>query len=174
MYSSVILAKRVLCAVVVALLSLVVVVTSATATTKTPVSVQVRLNVTSIRSGHSIHGTAILTNASSKSILIQSFNCYQWLYVGLANKTIPYDPAVPTSACPNSVTLKHGANRVPITVSTKYYHCVQGPQKGTIEVPRCTKLGMPALPKGSYHVVVLTNGLPQFAPYTSRIRVTLS
>jgi hypothetical protein len=166
--------RRALAAVVVAVLALVAVVTPASATSKTPVSVQVKLNVTSIRSGHSIHGTAILTNASSKSILIQSFNCYQWLYVGLANKTIPYDPAVPTSACPNSVTLKPGANRVPITVSTKYYHCVQGPQKGTVEVPHCTKLGMPALPKGSYHVVVLTNGLSRFAPYTSRVRVTLS
>jgi hypothetical protein len=167
------LAKRLLAVVVVALLSLVVVVASATATTKAPVSVQVKLNVTSIRSGHSIHGTAILTNASSKSILIQSFNCYTWLYVGLANKAIPYDPAFPTSACPNALNLKPGKTRVSITVSTMYQACQQGGRPGD-GLPPCTKSGMPTLPKGSYHVVVLTNGMTQIAPYTGRIRVTIT
>jgi hypothetical protein len=167
-------ARRVIVVVAAALLSIAGTASASSAANKTPVSVQVKLNVTTIRAGHSIHGTAIITNSSSKSILVQGWSCDQWLFVGLASKEVAYDPAVPISACPNSVTLKPGANRVPITVSTSYDTCEQGPQKGTIQLPHCTKGGAPALPKGMYHVVVLTNGLPQFAPYSSRIRVTLS
>jgi hypothetical protein len=172
------LARRVLLVVALALLPFASVASPSSATDKTPVSVQVKLNTTTIRAGHPIHGTAILTNSSSKSILVQAWNCNQWLFVGIASKQVAYDPAVPTSACPNSVTLKPGINRVPITVSTSYDACQQGPRKGTIELPHCAgvdkKMGMPALPRGVYHVVVLTNGLPQFAPYVSRVRVTLS
>jgi hypothetical protein len=171
-------ARRVIIVVAAALVSIAGTASASSAANKTPVSVQVKLNVTTIRAGHSIHGTAIITNSSSKSILVQGWSCEQWLYVGLASKKIAYDPAVPVSACPNSVTLKPGANRVPITVSTSYDVCQQGPQKGTVELPHCPKrgsaVGMPALPKGTYHVVVLTNGLSEFAPYAFRVLVTLS
>jgi hypothetical protein len=178
MYSSVMLVRRVIAIVALALLPLAGTASPSSATSKTPVSVQVKLNTTTIRAGHSIHGIVILTNSSSKSILVEGFNCNQWLFVGIASKQVAYDPAVATSACPNSVTLKPGMNRVPITVSTKYDVCGGGAQKGTIQVPHCAgvgkRMGMPALPRGVYHVVVLTNGLPQFAPYVSRVRVTLS
>ena len=171
-------ARRLIIVVVVALFSLACEASASSATNKTPVSVRVQLNVTTIRAGHSIHGTAIITNSSSESILVQGWSCSQWLYVGLANKVIAYDPAIPASACYDSVTLKPGQNRVPITVSTRYDVCEDGPQKGTPELPHCPKVstgvGMPALPKGTYHVVVLTIGQSQFAPYASRIRVTLS
>jgi hypothetical protein len=171
-------ARRVTFIVAVALLPIAATAIASSATNKTPVSVQVELNTTTIRAGHSIHGTAILTNVSSKSIFVQGWNCGQWLFVGLASTRIPYEPVVPTSACSNSITLKPGANRVPITVSTRYDVCGGGSQKGTIQVPRCpnvgTGVGMPALPKGAYHVVVLTNGLSEFAAYSAELRVTLS
>jgi hypothetical protein len=164
----------VIAAAMVMLLSLSGAVVSASAATKTPVSIRVTLNTTTVHAGHVIHGTAILTNASSKSILVQTWECDQWLFVGLANNQITYDPAVPTSACAHSITLKPGPNRVPITVSTKYQVCGGGTQKGTIAVPHCTKSGMPALPKGTYRVVVITNGEPTLTPYASRVRITLS
>jgi hypothetical protein len=167
-----------LAVVALALLTVFASTTAAYGTSKATVSIEVKLNVTTIRAGHSIHGTAILTNSSSKSILVQAFNCSQWLFVGLAMKDVPYDPAVATAGCTNSVTLKPGANRVPITVSTNYQACGNGPQKGTLELPHCVGVGkhlaMPALPRGTYHVVVFNNGEHDFAPYTSRVRVTLS
>jgi hypothetical protein len=166
-------ARRLIIVVALAVLPIVGTPSSSSATNKTPVSVRVQLHTTTIRAGHSIHGTAILTNSSSKSIFVQGFNCGQWLFVGLASKKVSYDPAVATSACSNSVTLKPGANRVPITVSTQYQVCAQtGP--GTIEVPRCSKVGMPALPKGRYHVVVFTTELSKFAAYSARLQVTIS
>jgi hypothetical protein len=166
-------ARRVISVVVLATLAIIATASTSSATIKTPVSVQVQLNTTTIRAGHSIHGTAILTNASSTSIFVQGWDCGKWLFIGLANKNVAYDPAVATSACSNSVTLKPGANRVPITVSTQYQVCA-GAGPGTREVPRCTKVGMPALPKGTYHVVVITNGLSEFASYSAQLRVTIS
>ncbi|MGB8197701.1 MAG: hypothetical protein WCF25_11920 [Acidimicrobiales bacterium] len=170
------LPRRAIIAVAMMTLAIIGVATPSNAT-NTPVSVQVQLNTTNIRAGHSIHGTAIITNASSKSIYVAEWSCIQWLLVGLANKKIAYDPAVAIAACAHSHTLNPGVTRVPITVSTKYDACGGGSQKGTVAVPRCTKVGkelaLPALPKGKYHVVVIALGLT-VAPYHSQLRVTLS
>ena len=166
--------RRVIIIGALAVLPLIGVVSPSGATTKPPVSVQIELNATTIRAGHSVHGTAIITNSSSASILVQGWSCDQWLYVGLANKHITYDPAVPTSACSNSVTLKPGKNRVPITLTTMYQVCGAGTQKGTVQVPHCTKSGMPALPKGRYHVVVWTPAVSAFAPYSASLHVTIT
>jgi hypothetical protein len=117
-----------------------------------------------VRGGHTIHGTAILTNSSSKTILVEACVANGWLFVGLANKNIPYDPAVSTVACNPTVRLKPGANRFAINVSTDYDVCSNS--GGT---PACGRL-----PSGTYHVAVTTLGLPKGTAFGSHIRVTLT
>jgi hypothetical protein len=160
--------NRVAAAVGVTLLSIVGSITSADAATKSPLSMQVDLNVTTIATGHAIHGTAIIMNASSKAIEIQTWNCDQWLYVGLAKKNVPFEPTILLSSCSSPIDLLPGATRIPITVSTKFESCEVG---GT---PRCPKFGMPSLPTGKYHIAVFTNGVPNISYKAGRSRVTLT
>lgn len=143
-------------------------VTSLSAASKSPISIRVSLDTSTTRAGHPIHGTAILTNSSSKSILVRTWECDEWLFEGLANKNVPYQPVVPLASCSPTIKLKPGVNRFPITVSTSYQVCQT---RGT---PRCTKSGMPSLPKGTYHIAVITNGLPKGTSYSDQIRITLS
>jgi hypothetical protein len=166
--------NRVIAAAALILVPFIAGVTSANATSALPVSIRIVLNVTTITPGHDIHGSAILTNASSKSIQVSTWECDQWLFVGLANRHVSYDPAVPTAACTQNFELKPGANRVAITVSTKYQVCAGAGAPSPGGPPRCTRSGMPSLPKGKYHIVVLTNGFPKVAQYSSRLRVTIT
>jgi hypothetical protein len=168
------MARRVATIVALTLFSISMSAGASSATTKSPLSIRVDLTTTSIRAGHTVYGVALVTNSSSKSIRVQTWECDQWLLVGLANKDVPYDPAVAISACSDAIILEPGVNRVPITVSTMYQECAGGPPTGKkIDIPWCPKTGMPALPKGTYHVVVITNGIPKIASY-SRVRVTIS
>jgi len=128
------------------------------------VSIQVHLNVTTERGGRPIHGTAILTNASSKTILVEACASDGWLFVGLTNKQVSYDPAVAAVACNATIKLKPGANRFAIAVSTDYSVCYE--IGGT---PACGRL-----PSGTYHVAVTTLGLPKGTSYESHLRVTLT
>jgi hypothetical protein len=141
---------------------------SAGATDRSPVSIHINLDATKVIAGHAIHGTAVLTNASRKTILVESCAIDGWLDVGLANKSVQYEPISPAIACAPSVKLKPGVNTFPITVQTIYQVCYQKHLK-----PRCTKTGMPALPKGTYHVDVVTAGLPKGTISTSPTSVTL-
>jgi hypothetical protein len=136
----------------------------ASASGKSPVSIQVHLDATTVRAGHPIHGTATLSNASSKTILVEACAYDGWLFVGLTNKNVPYDPAVAAVACNATVKLKPGANRFAIEVSTDYDVC-----SGNGGTPPCGRL-----PSGTYHVAVTTLGLPKGTSFGSHIRVTLT
>jgi hypothetical protein len=160
--------NRVVAAVGFALLSVCWGITSAAGATKSPLSIQIDLNVTTIATGHTIHGTAIIMNASSKAIEIQTWNCDQWLYVGLAKKNVPFEPTILLSSCSSPMDLLPGATRLPITVSTKFQSCEVG---GT---PRCPKSGMPSLPTGKYHIAAFTNDVPSIAYKSGHIRVTIT
>jgi hypothetical protein len=158
----------------VAILSTFGGVSSATASTTSPLSIRIVLHATTATAGRALHGTAVLTNSSSKSIRVNTWECDQWLFVGLANKSAPYNPVVATAACSATVSLKPGVNLFPITVSTKYQVCEMSGAPATGDTPQCTKSGMPSLPKGTYRVAVITNGLPKGTSISARIRVTLS
>jgi hypothetical protein len=136
----------------------------ASASGKSPVSILVHLNATTARAGHPIHGTATLLNAGSKTILVEACAYDGWLFVGLTNKNVPYDPAVAAVACNATVKLKPGANRFAISVSTDYDVC-----SGNGGTPPCGRL-----PSGTYHVAVTTLGLPKGTSFGSHIRVTLT
>jgi hypothetical protein len=138
------------------------------AITKSPISIQVRLSRTSVLAGVPIHGVAIISNASDKTILVNSCATDGWLFVGLANKSVSFDPAVATVACASSIHLKPGANRFSIVVSTRYGEC------GSTTTPKCTGPVMPLLPKGLYHTSVVTLGLPKGTSAPTRLSVTIS
>ena len=140
---------------------------AAGAASRSPVSLRINLDATSVIAGRSIHGTALLTNSSSKTILVETCALDGWLDVGLANKNVAYEPVSPLVACQPTVTLKPGINRFPITVETTYQVCQK---HGT---PRCTKTGMPSLPKGTYHVDVIAEGLPKGTRTSVKTSVTL-
>jgi hypothetical protein len=160
--------KRVMAAIVVALLFVSWGVNGASATTKSPISIRFSLTTTHVKAGTPIKGTLIMTNSSSKTMLVESCATDGWLWVGLANKTTPFDPAVAAVACEGTVKLKPGANRFRITVMTVYQECqVDG-------TPRCTKSGSPSLPEGAYRTDVIALGVPQDTPTLTHLRVILT
>jgi streptogramin lyase len=146
------------------MVSVIAYASAATASSKSPVSIRVHLNVTTVRGGRPIHGTAILTNASPKTILVEACAYDGWLFVGLTNKSVTFDPAVAAVACNATIKLKPGTNRFPIAVSTDYGVCYEN--GGT---PACGRL-----PSGTYHVAVVTQGLPKGTSFESHLRVTLT
>jgi hypothetical protein len=156
--------RRLLLTAALLVLSLIGSASVANASGTSPVSIRVHLNVTTVRGGRPIHGTAILTNASPKTILVEACAYDGWLFVGLTNKSVPFDPAVAAVACNATIKLKPGANRFPIAVSTDYGVCYEN--GGT---PACGRL-----PSGTYHVAVTTLGLPKGTSFESHIRVTLT
>jgi hypothetical protein len=160
--------KRFAIAITIALLSISWGISGASATSKSPISIRFTLDTTHMKAGTTIHGTAFLTNSSSKTLMVESCALDGWLFVGLANKTIPFNPAVSAVGCLPSVKLKPGVNRFRITVWSMYQECSA---HGT---PRCPKSGMPGLPKGTYHTVIETLGLPRGTPTLTHLRVTVS
>jgi hypothetical protein len=151
-----------------ALLSVTWGVSAASASTKSPVSIRFTLSTSEVKAGVPIKATVIITNASATTLMVESCATDGWLWVGLANQTTPFTPAVATVACNASIKLKPGANRFPVTVMT-VYQVFAG--CGT---PHCTTTGPPSLPKGIYHTDVITLGLPKGTPTLTHVRVTLS
>ena len=138
----------------------------ASATTKSPISIQIRLSKTNVVPGVPIRGTAILTNASRKAILVDSCASDGWLFVGLMNKSISFNPAVASVFCAPSIVLRPGANRFSIVLSTRYQNCVP------TSAERCPP--PPALPKGRYRTSVVIIGLPKGTPAAPRPSVTVT
>ena len=164
--------KRVSTVVCAAVVSLVLVAPgiSGAATKKSPITISVAVAKTSVVAGTPIHGVAILTNTSSKSVTVKSCAANGWLFVGVANAQIPFGAASTAVACAPSVHLKPGANRFAVTIITTYSECSQVKNPN---VPRCTKSGAPPLPKGVYKTSVIVVGLPPGTPSPRAITVTL-
>jgi hypothetical protein len=140
-----------------------------------PVEIHVRLDQTRVVGGLAIEGEATLTNTTSKAILVRQCAADGWLFVGLTNRTIPFDPAMPLIACPPSIRLHPGPNRFPVTVMTTYQECAQTGGRSTTSVPPCVNgSGPPPLPVGTYTTKVVTYGLPAGtpAPHPITIEVT--
>ena len=162
------LQKRLALALGVLLLSISSGVAGAGASPTSPVSLRFTLSTTTVRAGLPIKGTVIITNSSSTTLLVETCAVNGWLWVGLANKTTPFDPVSTMVGCAPSVKIKPGANRFPVKVMTVYQVCQM---TGT---PRCTKHGSPHLPKGVYRTDVVTAGLPKGTPVLTHLRVTLT
>lgn len=111
--------------------------------------------------GTSIRGYAEVTNASGKPVTIDNA-CNGWLYVGLTNRHLTFDPAIGGVGC-KSGQLPVGTTRIPIMVSTTYQQCKQ-PGGASIgpALPRCIGRDhnvMPRLPAGRYVTKAVAVGL---------------
>ena len=139
------------------------------------VEIHIKLDQTRIAGGSTIKGQATLTNTTSKTILVQQCAADGWLVVGLMNRKIPFDPAMPLIACPPSIRLHPGPNRFPITVATTYQECLQPDGQSTTYLPPCVHAnGLPSLPAGLYTTKVVTYGLPARTPTPRPITITVN
>jgi hypothetical protein len=131
------------------------------------------LDQTRVVAGTTIRGVALLTNETGHTVTIQACATDAWLLIGLSNSRIPFNPITPTVACPPSVKLAPGLNRVPITVLTTYVACTRTKSSATPQLPACLRTGQPPLPPGSYVTKTLIVGLPRGSQVPEAIHVTL-
>jgi len=136
-----------------------------------PISIRLVLRHSSVVAGRVLDGDAIITNHSSKSILVQACAEDGWLDVGLSNQSYTYSPISPAVWCTPTVHIRPGVNHFPITVSTEYQVCTK--RTPTIDLPKCGKTGMPILPKGQYHTSVFVSGFPKNTRTPSTINVAI-
>ena len=145
------------------------------ASTSYPISVKLILPRSKVATGTPILGHAVLTDRGSTAVTVEQCAIDGWVFVGLANGHIPFDPAVSAVACRPSVKLVPGKNRFPIRISTTYQSCLQASGQSVIHVPLCTDgNSLPPLPPGTYETKVVTFGLPPGAAMPRSIRVTLT
>jgi hypothetical protein len=131
------------------------------------------LDRTRVFAGTPIHGEALLTNTTRKTITVQACSAGGWFRVGLINARVSFEPADPLIACRPSVRLRPGVNRVPITVSTSYLICTQKTNQPAPDLPACIPTGMPPLPAGEYSTKTIATGLPAGSQAPRTIHVTL-
>jgi hypothetical protein len=136
-----------------------------------PISIRLVLRHTPVVAGHVLDGDAIITNHSSKSILVQACAEDGWLDVGLSNQSYTYTAISPAVWCTPTVHIRPGVNHFPISISTEYQVCTKS--KTTIDLPKCGRTGMPTLPKGQYHTSVFMSGFPKNTRTPSTIKVTI-
>jgi hypothetical protein len=137
------------------------------------VTIQIALTPTHVIAGKPLDGTAIVTNHTSKEIIVNACAQDGWLVVGLINAKIEFDPPNPLIACAPSIRLKAGSNRFPVTIMTTYQMCANSPPYAE-NVPACVPSGLPPLPAGTYTTKVVTAGLPSDTPQPKSIRVKLA
>ena len=137
------------------------------------VNITIELDRTQVTAGTPIHGQAFVTNTTGKPIALDACAADGWLFVGLTNAHVAFEPAVTVPTCPADRLLP-GLNRFPITVSTSYQSCTQSSAQASVQRPACNHSGPPALPPGRYVTKVITLGLPGTTQLPPPIRVTLS
>jgi hypothetical protein len=104
------------------------------------ITIRITLDRTRVVAGTSIKGTAVLTNTTSKAMLVQQCAADGWLAVGLVSKAIGFNPVWSEIACPPSLLLAPGPNRFPVKVITTYGSCLQPGGQSTTFVPKCLSL----------------------------------
>ena len=139
------------------------------------VVIRVSLDQARVVAGQPIHGQAVVTNTTTKPVLIHACAAEGWVMVGLTNGRIPYHPAITYSLCAPS-PLAPGPHRYPVTVATTYPACLGPGGKSLIPVhiPTCAPNGRPPpLPAGTYITKVVAPGLPAGTPVAPPVTVTL-
>ena len=91
-------AKRLALAITFVVLSICGGASAASAAHRSPISIRIVLDTTHAKAGTPIHGTAILTNTNRTRLVVEACAYNGWLFVGLTNKSVTFDPAVTTVA----------------------------------------------------------------------------
>jgi hypothetical protein len=146
-------------------------IANASSAAASPISIRLVLRHTTVFAGHVLNGDAIITNHSTKTVVVEACVENGWLDVGLSNTSYTYSPTTVMVICPPTIRLRPGVNHFPIAVSTKYQVCTKSTPDTNI--PKCARNGMPNLPKGQYHTSVILNGLPKNTRDPSNIKVTI-
>ena len=149
--------------------------TPAETVTRSPLSLRVTLDHTTVKAGTSIKGEVTLANTTTKDITVETCAVDGWLDVGLTGHGVTFAPAHIQIACLPTVQLPPGTTRVPVTVITSYNGCAPpGASIPSQAVPQCTATGPPPLPVGRYRVAVVTTGLPPELSGPNDLTVTLT
>jgi len=147
---------------------------SSTTIASAPVEIRLVLDRTRLTAGTAIHGEALLTNTTGNSITVNTCAANGWLWVGLTNEKVGYNPANPLILCRPTVRLSPGLNRFSISISTDFQGCTRTTSEATPQLPSCTPKGdLPPLPSGLYFTKIVTAGLPKGTRLLSAIKVTL-
>jgi hypothetical protein len=121
--------------------------------------VTLHLDQTTVLAGTPIHGVATVTNRTAAEIAMPGGICNGWLFVGLMNRAVKFQPATGGVGCaPFEVPV--GVSKYPITIGTTYQSCEPPPLEPGASGPACLEDGfgaslMPGLPAGSYQTVVV-------------------
>ncbi len=101
--------------VLVALVGLCLVASSCTTSTSrppAPVEIRLALSTTHVVAGTQIRGEALLTNTTSRTITVNTCAIDGWLFVGLRNSRVSYEPIRALVLCSPTAHLRPGVNRV--------------------------------------------------------------
>jgi hypothetical protein len=139
----------------------------------TPVEIRLVLDETRVIAGRPIHGEALITNTTSRTITVETCSEDGWVSVGLTHGLYSSMPGNPLIACPPSVHLSPGLTRLPVSISTDFERCTQSAGQATSQLPVCTSGGLPPLPPGQYLTRTVLAGLPKGTPLPPAIKVTL-
>jgi hypothetical protein len=124
-------------------------------TSQQPITARLLLEQTNAGAGKPIRGEMTLTNTTTQPI---SVPCGSWIYVGLTNSTIKYDPAQPANLCAPESALPPGPSTFQVSILTTYTSCSYSLSTNA-NVPHC-KSGqgvdrIPPLPPGTYYTKIV-------------------
>jgi hypothetical protein len=139
-----------------------------------PIKVHVALNGDRVVAGQTIKGEVLLTNTTTRTIVVDACADNGWLQVGLKGKGYVYEATSLLILCPPTIHLHPGINRFPVNVLTSYQSCSQPQGNSPTSAPRCTPSnGLPPLPIGKYSTEVLIFGMPHLTRPPNQVTVTL-
>jgi hypothetical protein len=134
---------------------------------------RIHLDTTSVTVGKQIAGVLIVTNPGAT--IHRPHQCRPVFSVFLTNAAIRSDGAVSDLMCHGRpLTLAHGANRLPFTVSPDYQGCFQPPggPPSASDPPCLAGLSYRPLPAGTYKAEFF-NDNPPFLPKPQSITIHL-
>jgi hypothetical protein len=140
--------------------------TSPTTTAVARISDSISLSTTRAVAGTTIKGVFIVNNPGGPIKLTDSDGCHP--AYGVTLTTLAF--GLPCIGAP--LTIKHGTNRFPVTVSTSYQECLPPGGTSSVPVPKCVEGKIPPLPPGTYHAKLASEGLDLPTPRPVTVRLT--
>ena len=122
---------------------------------QSPVTLELRLERTTLRPGRNDAGVAVVTNHSGHLLHMRDCLNRRGLVAGLVSPRVAYLPGPPLRHCQLIRSIPPGVTTLPTWVATTYQRC------GTPGTPRCNGIAPIDLPAGTYHVRFPLAGLPR-------------
>lgn len=147
-----------------------------------PIRVHVLLSSHQVVAGQIIKGSVVLTNTTTKPIIVNTCAINGWVAVGLSGRVDSYPFGHTEVGCNPSVKIKPGVNRFRVSVITAYAVCTapspSGSSHPTSLSPNCVlskgKVVAPPLPAGRYRTKVDIVGLDGLTRAAKSVTVSLT